>query len=103
MATGLQWIPHPEAVGWQAYTIPDAPVIGGRIHDRGGLYVDPEFRGDRLSWFLTGLQWAVALSEGVDHVVSSFDQRRRDRFLRSRRCPGAARPTRDVEIGRAHV
>src|SRR3546814_14669012 len=53
-----------------AYTIPDGPVIGGRIHDRGGLYVDPECRGDRLSWFLTGLQWAVALSEGVDHVVS---------------------------------
>src|SRR3546814_8921225 len=49
MATGLQWIPHPDAAGWPAYTIPDAPVIGGRIHDRGGLYVDPEFRGDRLS------------------------------------------------------
>src|SRR3546814_15875585 len=70
MATGLQWIPHTDAAGWQAYIIPDAPVIGGRIHARCRIYVAPEFRGERVSWFLTGRHGAASLREGVGSPAS---------------------------------
>ena len=70
LRTGRQWIAEPSAVDWQPYEISGAPRIAGRIHDRGGLYVDPAFRGHRISWYLTGLQWAIALADQADFVVS---------------------------------
>lgn len=70
MRSGQEWAPEATAVGWTDWPIDEAPKIAGRIHDRGGLYVEPGFRGERLSWYLTGLQWCAAIDDGADFVVS---------------------------------
>lgn len=70
MRAGTEWAPDAAALGWTEWPIADAPRIAGHIHDRGGLFVDPAFRGDRLSWYLTGLQWCEAIDDRADFVVS---------------------------------
>lgn len=70
MRDASEWIPDAAAFGWTEWPIRDAPLIAGRVHDRGGLFVAPEFRKSRLSWYLTGLHWSIAVDDRADFVVS---------------------------------
>jgi hypothetical protein len=71
MRDGTEWAPDAEAVEFQHWPIREAPTIAGRVHDRGAIWADPEFRGGRrLSWYLTGLHLPMMVEDGADFVVS---------------------------------
>ena len=70
MRAGTEWAPDATAVGWTEWPVERIPLIAGHVHDRGGLFVAPEAQGNRLSWYLTGLQWCAAIDDRADWVVS---------------------------------
>ena len=70
LKTGHAWSPEPEALGWTDLDLRGGEEISGFIHSRGGLWRRPDLKDSRLSWFLTSIQWSIALDEGVDFVVS---------------------------------
>lgn len=71
MRAGTEWSPDAAALGYQEWPIGPAPLIAGRVHDRGGIFVDPALRGQsRFSWYLTGMHLTMFVQDGGDFVVS---------------------------------